>query len=157
MQILKKETYLIMIENAEGTRMFRSLFAQRDDSENPEDILNGGELSCAFFVSNLLLLFGWVDAPHATVKSVRRVLLENGWESVGAEDIQSGDVVFWEEVVSKNSDRHSHVGFALNDKEAISTSDKNHAVMRHHITYGAKEDGTPKRNIDAVYRRTNFS
>jgi len=156
MQILKKETYFKMIENAEGTEMFKSLFVRHEESGEVEDILREGELSCAFFVSNLLLMFGWIDVPYANTRSIRRVLLEHGWKDVGTEDIQMGDVIFWEETEHK-SGRYPHSGFALNEKEAISTSDKNHSVARQHITYGTKEDGLPVRAIEAVYRRTNFS
>lgn len=156
MQVLKRETYLKMIENADGARIFNSLFVRRENSDKTEDILNDGELSCAFFVSNLLFIFGWVNAPHTTVKSMREVLLGNEWEDVGVNNIQQGDILFWEEMIFDDGDAHSHIGFALNEAEAISTSEKSRRILRHHITYGTGEDGTPKRKVETAYRRADF-
>ncbi len=56
-----------MIENAISARLFNSLFVRYEDSGETKDVCNDGEYSCAFFVSGLLTLTGYLERPHATV------------------------------------------------------------------------------------------
>ncbi len=148
---LRFETYLRMIENAPGTRMFASLFVRRKDDGTVTDVLNDGEYSCAVFASSVLTLAGLIDRPVATVASLRRVLDERGWHRTD-QSSRPGDVVVWEDRLESDGTPHSHIGFAVGDDEAVSTSAKERRVVRHHLTSGAKEDGTPVRDVIAVYR-----
>ena len=49
--LLKKKNYIAMIQNAAKgeNSMFRNLYALVDEKE--KDIVNNGDLSCAFFLS----------------------------------------------------------------------------------------------------------
>ena len=149
---LNKETYLAMIKNSVGSRLFNSLYVRFKDSGVEKDVLNDGELSCAFFVSGILVLGGWGTRLHATVKTLREKLPEYGWEQVEINTIQSGDIVIWENVEFEDGTGNEHIGFALNEEEAVSTSFKKHEIVKHHITFGMTESGLPVRKISEVYR-----
>ena len=151
-KILQKETYLRMIENSIGTKQFSSIIVKRNGSDETEDILQNGNYSCAFFVSSLLTICRMLKEPRTTVKGVRENILSSPqWEEIYSE-VSPGDIIFWEKVKFDNGSENEHVGFAFNSHEAISTSDKERMVVRHHITSGLNEAGQPKRKITAMFR-----
>ncbi len=155
LQILKKETFLKMLENSIGSKIFNSLLAV-DENGAIKDILNDAEFSCAFFVSNILTLFEFLPRPRATVKSLREELLTKNNLTVIPEiaSIEPGDIIFWENKKHEDGTETEHVGFALNNSEAVSTSFKERCVARHDITYGKSESGTPNRPITLIIRPT---
>lgn len=146
-KVLKKETFLKVIENSTGTRLFNSLFVRFKDTGKISDVLNDGMYSCAFFVSSILYLLQAIDKPHATVKSVKEAFeKDKNWQKVGEDDIQSGDVIFWEKIKFDDGSENAHIGFALNISEAVSTDYKNKVITRHPIVSGNK------RAVEAVFR-----
>ena len=143
-QILTKETYLKCLENASGSRLFNSLFVQFQDSGSIEDILNDGEYSCAFFVSNVLFLFGCITKPVVTVESLVKVLQnDTRWSIVKFDDLQPGDVIIWEKVKFEDGSENAHSGFALTTDTAVSTSSKEKMITQHPIN---------NRGVDFTYR-----
>jgi hypothetical protein len=130
---LKKETLLAMIRNAPDTRLFRSLFVQYQDSGKIKDVTNDGEYSCAFFVSGLLTLAGYLPRPHGTVKGLRYKLGELSYSEVPPEERQAGDIIFWEKMKFPDGSENEHVGFVLDHDRAISTSYKKQCVVEHPI------------------------
>lgn len=145
--ILQKESYLAMIHNAEGTKLFRNLYMRVDDQ--PQDILNDGQFSCAAFASFILHSFFLIETPHATVAGLERDLMKSGWRVV--EVPQPGDVLVWEPILQTGS-VNAHVGFCLNNEQAMSNSSEAHIIGRHHMTYGVQSDGKPVRAIATIYR-----
>ncbi|MFA5230741.1 MAG: hypothetical protein WC422_05320 [Candidatus Paceibacterota bacterium] len=75
-KILTFETYLTMINNSVNCKIFQNLFAKVDNKTI--DVLNGGELSCAMFVSSILYLFKFINNTHATVVSTIKDLKDSG-------------------------------------------------------------------------------
>jgi len=145
-KILRKETFLKAIENSVGSRLFSSLFVMFKDSGEIKDILEDGMYSCAFFVSSILYIVEAIDKPHATVKSIMKLFEEdNNWQKIDLENIEAGDVVFWEKIKFENGSENAHVGFVLNKQEAVSTDSKNKVVSRHPIV-------SEKRNVEVIYR-----
>ena len=69
-KLLKKKNYQAMIFNLirgkEGTLIFRNLFARLDDGTEV-DLLDGGRLSCAVSLSDILLLNGFVSGMYTIV------------------------------------------------------------------------------------------
>jgi hypothetical protein len=128
---LPKETLLKMIENAPDTRLFRSLFVRDKDTGVVEDATNNGEYSCAFFVSGLLTLAGYLPRIHGTVKGLRKKLQELNYEIISEDMMQPGDIIFWEKMMFPNGLENEHVGFVLNKETAISTSFKKQQVVSH--------------------------
>lgn len=146
-KILRKETYLRAIENSVGSKIFNSLFVKFKDSGKTSDVLNDGMYSCAFFVSSVLYLLQAINKPHTTVKSIREICeKDQNWQKVKLDNIEPGDVIFWEKIKFDDGSENAHVGFALNNKEAVSTDYKNKIVAKHLIIFGNK------RKIEAVYR-----
>ncbi len=147
-RILLYDSYLKMICNSVGTRMFRNLYLKKNNKK--VDVTEDGELSCAFFVSNLLLIWKMISEGHATIKSTIRDMLKNGWKEISLSDIRPGDIIVWEDKKFKKNRRHSHIGFYLGKKKAVSHSDGVKAIDVHHWTYG------DKRKIIAAYRYSKF-
>jgi hypothetical protein len=148
---LPKKSYLKMIENSVGSNAYRNFYVLDKTTGLELDVLRDGELSCASFVSSILTIFGLIDRPHATVKTViENLTSEFGWEK--SKDICPGDIVIWEAYSIDGYNYNEHIGFALNKNEAISNSSENHAIAKHHITYGTNEDSTPKRRIIGIYK-----
>lgn len=147
-RILLYDSYMKMIRNSVGTKMFRNLYLKK--SGKKIDITEDGELSCAFFVSNVLLIWGLISKGHATIKSTIRDMQKNGWEEIPLKKIKPGDVIVWEDKKSRKGKIHSHIGFFINKKKAISHSDGIKAINIHHWTYNEK------RNVVAVYGYGKF-
>ncbi|MEK7515867.1 MAG: hypothetical protein AAB555_03010, partial [Patescibacteria group bacterium] len=63
--ILQKESYLAIIHNSVGANLFRNLYALVNGKR--ADIMRDGDLSCAFFVSFILLGFSFIKSLHGTV------------------------------------------------------------------------------------------
>lgn len=135
---LQKETYLKMIKNSIGIKLFNSLFVKFKNSGKIIDILDNGIYSCAFFVSSILALLKYLDSPHTTVKSTREALIKKKWKRIRKGPIQLGDVLIWEEITFPDGTKNQHIGFALNKKQAVSTSYKKRKVVKHHITFNNK-------------------
>lgn len=142
------ETYLAMVRNAVGTKMFRNLYV-RIDGGPVVDAIDEGENACAFFVTSVLYILGKHKGVHATVASAEKDLNESGWIHIGQKDLQPGDVVIW---TGRDDDNPSeHIGFYIAEDEAVSTSSSEGIVARHQLHFGALN-----RKIRAVYRMTQW-
>ncbi len=146
------ETYLAMIENSIGSHMFRVGYAEVDGEK--EDIMKGGELSCAFYVSSILSIFNLIDGIHATVKSTVREMKKAGW--VETDKISPGCVVVWEEKEQLKWGLHIHIGFYIGDDKAVSNNPTGTTPYQHHYTFGTKDGGGPERKIDTIYCLPEF-
>jgi hypothetical protein len=71
------ETYLAVIKNSVGSKMFRNFYAEVNGK--PTDIMKNGDVSCAFFASSILVLFKLIKETHGTVDSTINDLKESGW------------------------------------------------------------------------------
>ncbi len=145
--VLRRESYLAMIQNAVGANTYRTLYLREGDGVR--DILEDGNLSCAYFVSSILMHFKLIESPHATVAGTVRDLEAHGWQKAGAPE--PGDVLVWEAQEQGTSGRHTHIGFSLGGEQAVSNSTTERVPQQHHFTYGEK-DGAPARRITAIYR-----
>lgn len=144
--ILKKESYIAMIQNAEGANLFRNLYA----SVNGEkvDIVKDGKRSCAFFCSLVLHYFNLIETPHATVSGLENDLVKSGWHKTDTPN--AGDVIIWEPKLQGET-ATTHSGFYIGDDQAISNDWEKGVPAKNHMTYGTNDDGTPVRAIIAIY------
>lgn len=147
MELATRDTYLAMIEKSVGSRMFQTLYA--DINGTRQDILRNGDLSCAFFVSCLLKIFDLVEMPHATVKELERDLLSSGWYE--SNDDIPGCVLVWEMQSQANDEPHEHTGFYIGNDTAVSNWYQDLHPIKHHITFGETENGSPKRAVRMRY------
>ena len=132
-----------MIKNSKGTKMFRNFYLKKGSRKI--DISKNGQLSCAFFVSNILLIWGLISRGHATVESTTKDIIKNGWRKTSLDRPKPGDVIVWEEKTFPNDIPHFHNGFYIGNKKAISNDTKKGVPNLHHWTYNNK------RKIIAVY------
>ena len=136
------KTYLAMIENSAGTRMFRNVYASVDGEE--QEILRDGELACAYFVSGVLRMFDLCNEMHVTVRRLLRDMESSGW--IQRKDPPPGAVVYWKERTYDDGEQHEHIGFLVGDEEAVSTDYRKCEVVRHPLT-----ELNGKREVKAVY------
>lgn len=134
------DTYLVAIKNSIGSKTFRNFYARVDGKK--VDIMQNGELSCAFFVSSVLALFKFIKGAHATVDSTVKDLRKSGWKKISKPKI--GSVLIWEKADFGNNDAHKHIGFFIGDNKAVSNSNKLGYPVKHDWNFGAK------RKIDAI-------
>lgn len=127
MKLLTTDTYLAVVRNSIGSNMFRNLYAEVDGEKT--DILNNGELSCAYFVSSVLYLFKLVDAVHATVSGTEKDLENSGWTEI--EEPKAGAVLVWGEIDFGGGSLHRHIGFYTGDDKAVSNDYKTGTPQEH--------------------------
>jgi len=152
--LLKYESYIKMIKNSVGSKMFRNLYLEINGKKI--DATQNGKYSCAFFVSNVLLIWGLISEGHASVLSTIRDMEKSGWKKIAPDRAKAGDVIVWDK--EKSSDKsyyysreHYHNGFYIGGQKAISNSSNGKGVpIIHHWTYNNR------RNIVAIYRYSKF-
>ncbi|PIS32168.1 hypothetical protein COT40_01450 [Candidatus Peregrinibacteria bacterium CG08_land_8_20_14_0_20_41_10] len=149
MRFLAFTTYLQMVKNSVGSSLFRSSYFEIDGKK--VDLLQNGELSCAFFVSNLLKLFGQIESIHIAVKNTVADLERSYWKKIPLEQIHPGDILVWEMVdFTGNGKKHGHIGFYIGNQLAVSTDFISRNIIRHSWNYG----GT--RKIEGTYTKEGF-
>ncbi len=119
------DTYLAVIKNSIGSKLFRNFYAMVDGRKT--DIMKNGELSCAFYVSSILTLFKFTKEVHATVDSTVKDLEECGWKIV--KKPKPGSILVWEK--GADFDNHKHIGFYVGEGGAVSTSYKRGFPAEH--------------------------
>ncbi len=115
-----------------GTTMYQRLYVR--DGKKKRDVMKKGELSCAFYVSSMLAMFGFMDKAHATVKTTETMLKKFGWKKT--KTFTFGNVLIWD--FTPDSDGHQHIGIYLGHQKAISNSSKKRVPTMHHYTYQGK-------------------
>ncbi len=151
MKILKKESYIKMIENSIGNKLFNSLIIREEDG-TIRDLLNDGEYSCALFVSSILFLHSLTSRSRSTVNNLEKDLSENPlFTIINNNTIESGDVIIWESVTYEDGSQNRHVGFAISNTEAISTSYIEKCVVQHPINKEIENSGEI-RKIEKIFR-----
>ena len=113
-QLLKKDTYLVMIQNAAGSQLWKNSYALVNDKKT--DIVHNGNTSYAFFVSSILKLFNLIQDIHLTVRGLEKDLQKSGWRSIPiSPKMPKGSVLIWEK-----QGGHLHTGFYIGNKKAVS-------------------------------------
>lgn len=142
-KIVIYNSYIKMVKNAVGTKMFRNLYLENEDRRI--DIAKNGKLSCAFFVSNVLLIWGLISEGHANVSSTIKDMLKNGWKKVPKNKAKPGDIIVWDKKLASNGLWHYHNGFYIGNKKAISNDSEKAMPVIHSWDYNGK------RKIIAIY------
>ncbi len=148
------ETYLAVIRNSVGSKMFRN-FHMEIDGKNI-DATRNGLVSCAFFVSNVLNMFSalkLIKEPHLTVSSTVKDLLESGWKEIS--EPRLGAVLIWEEKESHGG-ANRHIGFYVGNDLAVSNDADEGAPGMHHWTFGENETGGQFRKVEMILWNSVF-
>jgi len=128
--------------------MFRNLYLEKN--KRKIDITEDGDLSCAFFVSNLLLIWGLISEGHATINGTIKDMEKNSWKKIPPKKIKPGDIIVWEEMSFGNGQPHLHLGFYIGNKKAVSNSHQAKFPTSHVWNYNGQ------RKITAVYSYSKF-
>ena len=143
------ESYLAMVNNSVGSNLFRNFYIESEDGEK-QDVMNDGEVSCAYHVSAILYLFDQQEKAHATVSSALKDLIRHDWEELNfksEKDLELGDLIIWEaiEFDEEPGILHPHIGFYVGEGQAVSNSYKIGQPVKHQAI---SED----RKITRIYR-----
>jgi len=142
-------SYIKAVENSVGSSFFRNLYFRINDE--PFDVLEDGDLSCATYVTTVLYIFGLIQERHTTVNSTIADMALSGWYEI--KDPRKGAIILWS--FKKKDDgtqgKHRHVGFYINNETAISNDSTTRVIARHHPTYGTFPNGEARRDILAYY------
>lgn len=136
------KSYLALINNSVGAKSFQNFYALVDGLS--KDVMNGGEVSCAFFVSSVCVIFNLIEQMHGTVTVTINDLQKSGWHVVA--EPQIGDIIIWEELRD-----HKHIGFYVGEDEAVSNDGFSKVIARHHWTFGEKNN-QPVRAVELILR-----
>lgn len=124
--LLLKESLLARVCSAVGTRMFRNLYMIVDGKK--QDILKDGDLSCALFVSTVLVGLHLVKEVHASIGSTIADMRSSGWVRIHSPRV--GCVVVWD-TTNEPRESHQHMGFYIGKGRAISNVSKKRMPQEH--------------------------
>ena len=141
-QRLIKKTFIKTIRNSVGSKIFRNFYLKSDDISF--DATKNGELSCAFYVSSILVIFGLIKRVHGTVENTVKDLIESGW--IKEKNPTAGCVIIWELL-----DGHEHIGFYVGRDKAVSNSSEKKKIVIHDWTYNNS------RKIIAIYNNPSLN
>ncbi|KXK08103.1 MAG: hypothetical protein UZ21_OP11001000702 [Microgenomates bacterium OLB22] len=122
MKLLVNRNVLGQCEGAIGSTQYRHLWFE--DHGVQKDIVEDGELCCAYFMSSVLHNHDLLRSVHATVKGTIADMMTSGWTMIDLPQI--GAILHWEEF-----EGHEHIGIFVGDDKAISHSDKTRSPQKH--------------------------
>lgn len=137
------KSYMSAVKNSAGSRFFRNLYYVEKDGRVPE-VLQNGNLSCAYFVSTILRHFDLIGKWRVGVDEVVEEMKRYGWTAVVTP--RPGDVIVWGKKCFKKSKKcHKHVGFIIGKGRAVSNS----SGRKYPAIHGLRPDG---RKIEGYFR-----
>ncbi len=134
------DTYMAVVKNSVGSTAFRNFYTDKDHKRR--DVVENGRLSCAFFVSAILVMFRYIAEIHATVLGTVKDLKASGWQEIQVPEI--GSILVWEQAAPGTDESHTHIGFYIGNDKAISNSSRLGYPVEHHWNF----NGT--RNVDSI-------
>ncbi|HEY9663012.1 MAG TPA: hypothetical protein V6C65_31595 [Allocoleopsis sp.] len=128
---LVAKNLLNTIHGVVGSKLFQHLYLL-DDSGQETDVYKGGQRSCAYVVSGVLVLNDLMERVRATVHSCLADMESMGWYKT--DKPVPGSVIHW----PADESGHEHVGFYLDDQTAMSNSDtlcvpELHGIVRKNL------------------------
>ena len=142
-------TYLAAVKNSVGSKFFRNMYAL--NGRKQIDILENGNLSCAYFVSTILRHFMLIKKVHTTVKNTVLDMKKSGWKSLNKPKI--GSVLIYEEkYFPESGNRHIHIGFFVGNGKTISTSSKYRTPIIHGWQKEPSSD-KPRKVIEILWHK----
>ncbi|HCJ45627.1 MAG: hypothetical protein COZ86_03720 [Candidatus Moranbacteria bacterium CG_4_8_14_3_um_filter_41_13] len=147
------ETYMAMVLGSIGSNQYRKLFVRLPDG-SLRDVIDDGDLACAYFVSSILTLCGLTkNGVHTTVDETIRDLELSGWKRNFDQHV--GNVVIWKQKVCSDGLLHRHIGFCVTGDEAVS----NYAISGHPRRHPLLEKdivGEYVREVEGYYSYPHF-
>lgn len=145
------ESYLEMIKNSVGSKMFQSVFVQ--DGNRVIDVTDKGDLACANYVSSVLSHFRLIACPfYTTVDKTLEDMILSGW--VRCDTAVAGAVVVWKGKTCSDGLSHKHIGFCLDETQAVSNCPVERSPRKHGIH--CLLDGKRERAVEAFFVYLEF-
>lgn len=130
------KSYITTIRNSVGTRTFRQLYLYDKDADRVVEVLQNGNLACAYFVSSILHHFGLLGGFLVNVDETVVAMKLQGWQTV--EKPVPGSVIVWDKKCFKKSGKcHKHIGFFIKPGRAVSNS----SGRKYPAIHGLRPDG----------------
>ncbi|MEN9342109.1 MAG: hypothetical protein RIQ54_365 [Candidatus Parcubacteria bacterium] len=129
MNYIIKKNYEARIVTSQGADFFKNLFFEIDGQI--VDILKNGEDSCAFHTTTVLYTCTLIRSIHATVSGALQDMKQSGWYEIA--EPKQWCVVVWAPTPSKDGTMHRHIGFAMENNQAISNSSEYGVPKMHDI------------------------
>lgn len=126
-----RKNYLLLAKSSVGSKLFRKLYY--DVRGKRIEVLRDGDLSCAFFVSGVLAIFGLIGSLHTTVTATIADLKRHGWRPITKP--REGAIIVWAPKKFKSGETHRHVGFYLGGGKVVSNSSKKRSPKIHAWDY----------------------
>jgi hypothetical protein len=126
---------IFFLESSIGKTFWQRWYIHYEKEESIRDVVGGGNLSCAFFVSSLLTLLSLLKKPqvHTFVSTLIESIEESGWEKTHTPLPLS--IVYWGEKKGESGKMHQHIGFILNEKTAVSMQSTTGTPQKHTVDY----------------------
>lgn len=140
------ESLLAMVQGSVGSRTWQHAYFVIGGKK--KDLVVGGKVSCAFFVSSLLKLLNLIDSVHLTVASTLVDMESHSWKKVRTP--KPGCVLLWKPW-AQSGGMHTHLGFFIGNNQAISNDWVKRLPSKHHWTYRGK------RRVLAIYCHTKLA
>ena len=140
-------TYLAMVVGAVGSNQYRTLYVR--SPEGLKDVIDDGDLACAYFVSSILTLCGLMnDGVHTTVDETIRDLESSGWEKIYV--LRPGCIVVWGKKFRSVGPGHRHIGFSIGEGTVVSNdffsgSPRQHPLIEYDVS------GQAIRQVESFY------
>jgi hypothetical protein len=113
------ETYLAHIKGTVGSTAYRHWYVhQKKDPQTVKDVTNGGQRSCAYYASAVLVTFGLTYKILASTNGLLRDMWGIGWYEL--QEPRPGAVLVWLPREGETGN-YPHLGFYMGDDKAIST------------------------------------
>lgn len=124
------KSYIAVIKNSVGARTFRQLYLYDKDADRVVEVLQNGNLACAYFASSVLHHFELIKNYHDSIKDMVEDMKKSGWRKIDHPII--GSVIVWSaRTFRKNSKPHKHIGFYVGSGRVISMSSKRGYPVMH--------------------------
>jgi len=146
--------YIEALFSSVGSKEYRNLYLDIGDGRGMRDILEDGNLSCAYFPSSILLPFKLINKKHATVSGMLNDMLFDMWRKGSWERIKEprvGSVLVWEKMTHASGNTHAHIGFYAAHHTALSHRSEWRTPILHHWTFGVDERVRPIRKVERIY------
>lgn len=132
------KSYIAAIKNSIGSRIFRKLYLYDKDADRVVEVLQNGNLSCAYFVSSVLQHFGLIDGFRVNVEETIAAMKAQGWQII--KKPVPGSVIVWNKAYFKQSKSwHGHIGFFIGPARAISTSSRLGVPVIHNLRLNGRK------------------
>ena len=135
------DSYMAFTKNSVGSKSWSQYYADIDGVKT--EIVQDGNLACAYFVSSVLRIFNLIERVHMTVPRTVADMKESGWAEI--DKARPGAVVVYDDAHFSNGS-FPHIGICTSGETAISNNYKAGTPIEHNIVI-TNEDGSERKIV----------